>query len=66
MTPVQADWLTLLLAPIGVVGLVVAATARISASRRGEPMPGWANAVQGVSIACVLLIAVMNVAVSGS
>lgn len=66
MTRVQVDWLTLLLAPIAVVGLVVAFTARQSASRKGEPMPGWATATQGVAITCVLLVAVMNMASSGS
>ncbi|MFE5816071.1 hypothetical protein [Streptomyces sp. NPDC056479] len=66
MTPVQANWLTLLLAPIAVVGLVVAFTAARSASRRGEPMPGWGKTVQGVAIALVVLVAVMNMASSGS
>ncbi|MGW6905915.1 hypothetical protein [Streptomyces sp. NPDC054940] len=66
MTQVQVDWLTLLLAPIGVIGLLVAFTARQSASRKGEPMPGWATATQGVAIVFVLLVAVMNMAGSGS
>ncbi|AZQ36131.1 hypothetical protein EJ357_23790 [Streptomyces cyaneochromogenes] len=60
MTPVQVNWLTLLLAPIAVVGLVVALGAKLSSSRRGEPMPGWANAVQGAAIAVVLLVAILN------
>lgn len=66
MTPVQANWLTLVLAPLAVVGLVVAFVAARSAARRGEPMPGWGKAVQGVAVAFVLLMAVMNMTVSGS
>lgn len=66
MTPVQVNWLTLLLAPLAVVGLVVAFTAARSAAKRGEPTPGWGKAVQGVAITLVLLVAFMNMAASGS
>lgn len=66
MTPVQVNWLTLVLAPLSVVGLLVAFVAARSAAGRGEPMPGWAKAVQGVAVAFVLLVAVMNMAVTGS
>ncbi|MDO0913346.1 hypothetical protein QQM39_21610 [Streptomyces sp. DT2A-34] len=66
MTPVQVNWLTLVLAPLAVVGLVVAFTAARSAAKRGEPMPGWGKAVQGVAIAFVLLVALMNMTASGS
>ncbi|MET9965256.1 hypothetical protein ABZZ80_04850 [Streptomyces sp. NPDC006356] len=66
MTRVQIDWLTLLLAPLAVAGLLIAFTARQSAARRGEPMPRWGNAVQGVAIVFVLLVALMNMAGSGS
>ncbi|WP_369170759.1 hypothetical protein AB5J49_24475 [Streptomyces sp. R28] len=66
MTPVQINWLTLILAPLGVIGLLVAFTAARSAAGRGEPMPGWGKAVQGVAIAFVLLVALMNLAASGS
>ncbi|NUP20677.1 MAG: hypothetical protein HOZ81_32280 [Streptomyces sp.] len=66
MTRVQIDWLTLVLAPLAVIGLVVAFTAARSATKRGEPMPGWGKAVQGVSIAFVLLVAVLNMTASGS
>jgi hypothetical protein len=61
MTPVQVDWLTLLLAPFALVGLVVAFPAIRSAIKRGEPAPGWAKAVQGVAVTCALLIALLNV-----
>ncbi|KUL33538.1 hypothetical protein [Streptomyces regalis] len=66
MTPVQVNWLTLVLAPLAVVGLVVAFTAARSAAKKGEPMPGWGKVVQGVAIAFVLLMALMNMAWSGS
>ncbi|WP_328439607.1 hypothetical protein OHA71_25620 [Streptomyces sp. NBC_00444] len=62
MTPVQVDWLTLLLAPFALVGLVVAFPAIRSAIKRGEPAPGWAKGIQGVAVTCALLIALLNVA----
>ncbi|MFF6979172.1 hypothetical protein ACFZAV_15815 [Streptomyces sp. NPDC008343] len=65
MTPVQVNWLTLLFAPIAVIGLVVAFVAARSAAQRGEPAPGWGKAVQGVAIVLVMLVAFMNTAVSG-
>jgi hypothetical protein len=61
MTPVQVDWLTLLLAPFAVVGLLVALPAMRSAIKSGKPAPGWAKALQGVGITCALLIALLNV-----
>lgn len=66
MTPVQINWLTLLFAPIGVVALLVAFSAARSAAKRGEPMPGWGKAVQGVGVAFVLVVAFVNMAWSNS
>jgi hypothetical protein len=61
MTQVQIDWLTLLLAPIAVVSLVLSFFATRTATRTGEPMPGWAKVVQGVGIVTVMLVALLNI-----
>jgi hypothetical protein len=45
MTPVQVNWLTLVLAPLAVVGLAVALTAARSAARKGE-QPGAGGGIQ--------------------
>ncbi|MFI1331113.1 hypothetical protein ACH4U7_13415 [Streptomyces sp. NPDC020845] len=66
MTPVQVDWLSVLLGPIVLVGLALAFFAARSASRRGEPMPGWGKAVQGVAIALAMFVAVANMTWGGS
>ncbi|MGY0059020.1 hypothetical protein ACWY4P_21105 [Streptomyces sp. LZ34] len=66
MTPVQVDWLSLVLGPIVVVTLAIAFFAARSASKRGEPMPGWAKAVQGVGIAGALFVAFINMTGGGS
>ncbi|MFJ8754924.1 hypothetical protein ACIREO_37290 [Streptomyces sp. NPDC102441] len=60
MTPVQVDWLSVLLGPVVIVALLVAFFAGRSASKAGEPMPGWGKAVQGVAIALALFVAFMN------
>jgi hypothetical protein len=61
MNPVQADWLTLLFAPIGIVLLIVAFVKARPAVKAGEPAPPWTKVAQGVGIACVLLVALLNV-----
>ena len=65
MTPVQVDWLSVLLGPIVIVALVVAFSAGRSATKTGEPMPSWGKAVQGVAIALVLFVAFINMAWGG-
>ncbi|MER5227223.1 hypothetical protein [Streptomyces flaveus] len=57
MTTVQVNWMTLVLSPIVVVGLVVAFFAARSAAKAGEPMPSWGKTVQGMAIAAVMTIA---------
>lgn len=59
-TPVLVDWLTLLLAPVGVILLAVGFFAHRSAARAGTPAPGWGKAAQGVGIAVVMLIALIR------
>ncbi|MDT0266717.1 hypothetical protein RM844_10470 [Streptomyces sp. DSM 44915] len=66
MTAVQADWLTLLCAAVVVLTLPLAFGARRSALKRGEPMPGWGNALQGVGLVAVLLMALVNVVWGGA
>ncbi|MER5217780.1 hypothetical protein ABT063_46555 [Streptomyces sp. NPDC002838] len=65
MTPVQVDWLSVLLGPVVIVALVVAFSAARSASKTGEPMPHWGKVVQGVAIALALFVAFMNMAWGG-
>ncbi|BBJ41208.1 hypothetical protein SSPO_039260 [Streptomyces antimycoticus] len=60
MTPVQADWLSIVFAPIGVIALVTSFFARRSATRRGESMPAWGTAVQGVGMVLVMCVALIN------
>lgn len=47
MTPVQADWLTLLFAPMGVILLVIAFAATRSAAKSKAPLPVWCKVTQG-------------------
>lgn len=65
MTPVQVDWLSVLLGPIVIVALVVAFSAGRSASKTGKPMPSWGKAVQGVAMALAIFVAFMNMAWGG-
>ncbi|ARQ67753.1 hypothetical protein [Streptomyces marincola] len=65
MTPVQVDWLTLLLGPLAAAMLLTALVAGRSAIKRGEPTPGWSKAVQGVGMIFVLSVAVINMAWGG-
>jgi hypothetical protein len=65
MTPVQVDWLSVLLGPIAIVALVLAFSARRSAAKKGEPMPDWGKGVQGVGMALVLFVALINMAWGG-
>jgi hypothetical protein len=61
LTPVQADWLTLLLAPIVFISLGLALFSRRSASKDGAPVPGWGKAAQWVGLAAAILMALVNV-----
>ncbi|MBA6441019.1 MULTISPECIES: hypothetical protein [Streptomyces] len=60
MTPVQVDWLSIVLGPLALVALAFAFSAQRSAVKRGESMPGWGKAAQGVGIAFVLFVALSN------
>ncbi|OPF78705.1 hypothetical protein VT50_0218265 [Streptomyces antioxidans] len=60
MTPVQVNWLSIVLGPIAVIALLSAFSAQRSAVKRGESMPGWGKAVQGVGIVFVLFVALSN------
>ncbi|MES4900910.1 MULTISPECIES: hypothetical protein [unclassified Streptomyces] len=66
MTPVQVDWLSLLLGPLVVVTLMLAFFTARSASKRGEPMPRWGKVLQAVGITLAMLVAVANMAWGGS
>ncbi|MDT0545887.1 MULTISPECIES: hypothetical protein [Streptomyces] len=66
MTPVQVDWLSVLLGPIVLVALAFAFFAARSASKRSEPMPGWGKVAQGVAIALAMFVAVANLVWGGS
>lgn len=46
MNPVLVDWLTLLLAPLGIVSLAVAFPARSRAIRNGTSAPRWSKIAQ--------------------
>lgn len=58
--PVLVDWLILLLAPIGVALIAIAFFAQRSASKAGAPAPVWSKVAQGVGIAVVMLIALIQ------
>jgi hypothetical protein len=60
MTPVQADWLTLLFAPMGVILLVIAFAATRSAAKSKAPVPVWCKVTQGVGCVCVVLAGVVQ------
>ncbi|MEO3849390.1 hypothetical protein ABGB09_17410 [Streptomyces sp. B8F3] len=62
MTPVQVNWLSLVFGPVAVVLLLTALTANRSATRRGDRVPGWAKAAQGVGAVLVLCVAAANMA----
>ncbi len=61
MNPVLADWLTLVLAPIGVALLLAAFFSARAASTAKQPVPPWTKVAQSVAILCVLLVAVLKV-----
>ncbi|MQA97456.1 MAG: hypothetical protein GEV11_23520 [Streptosporangiales bacterium] len=58
--PVLVDWLTLVLAPVGIVFLVVAFRARRTATNAGESMPGWGTAAQVVGMGCLLIMVLLR------
>lgn len=61
LTPVQVDWLTLLLAPIVLISLGLAVFSRRSAANNGVPIPGWGKAAQGVGIVAAILLGLMQI-----
>lgn len=62
-TPVLVDWLSVTLGPVAVIALIVTLVVQQSAKRRGEPMPGWGTGVRLAACGCVLLIAILHLAV---
>ncbi|WP_328605807.1 hypothetical protein OG943_38360 [Amycolatopsis sp. NBC_00345] len=60
MNPVMIDWLSIVLAPIGCILLIAALVKTRSAVKAGNPAPASAKVMQGVGIACVLIIAILN------
>jgi hypothetical protein len=60
MNPVMIDWLSVVLAPIGCILLIAALVKTRSATKAGAPVPPWTKVAQGVGIACVLIIAILN------
>ncbi|MEU8873467.1 hypothetical protein AB0D24_20265 [Streptomyces javensis] len=60
MTPVQVDWLSIVLGPLALIALAFAFSAQRSAVKRGASIPGWGKAAQGVGIAFVLFVALSN------
>ena len=60
MTQVQVNWLSLLLSPIVIVTLVLAFSARRSATKKGEPMPGWGKVTQVVGVTLAMFVALIN------
>ncbi|MDX3226110.1 hypothetical protein [Streptomyces sp. ME19-01-6] len=66
MTPVQVDWLSIVLGPLVLVTLAIAFFTARSASKRGEPMPGWGKVLQAVGITLAMLVAVANMTWGGA
>ncbi|MFE6780288.1 hypothetical protein [Streptomyces sp. NPDC057702] len=62
MTPVQAIWWTLVLAPLGLLAVLVAFFVRRSAVRAGRPVPGWVRVVEVVGVGLVVIVAFVNTA----
>ncbi|MGK5534306.1 hypothetical protein [Streptomyces sp. URMC 129] len=60
MDPVRVDLLTVLFGPLALIALVLAYSARRSASGRGEPMPDWGTFAQGVAITLALVVAFLQ------
>jgi len=60
MTPVQVDWLTLLLCALGLPALLIGFRAGFPAVRRGERMPSWVRATQGVGATLLMAVALIN------
>ncbi|MGI5215876.1 hypothetical protein [Plantactinospora sp. CA-290183] len=61
LTPVQVDWLTLLLGPIVLISLGLAVFSRRSASNSDAPIPGWGKAAQVVGIVAAMLLLLIQI-----
>lgn len=65
MTPVQVDWLSVVLGPIALIALVVAVFGRRAAARTDRPTPGWTTGAQLTAVALAVFVAVINMAWGG-
>lgn len=60
MNPVLADWITVVLAPIGVILLVVSMVTRYSSRKTGKPAPASSTVLRGIGIVCVVIVALLQ------
>lgn len=60
MNAVAVDWVTVIFGPIGAILLVFALVTARSARKAGVPVPTRAKVLQGLGIACVFLVALLQ------